>query len=46
MTLDPLKDGAVFDIEPAALGTGGILAEKEFQFGLRCNSDAVVSFVG
>jgi hypothetical protein len=32
--------------EPAALGTGEMLAEKVFQFGLRCKLDAVVPFVG
>jgi hypothetical protein len=34
MILDPLRGGAVLTSERAALGTGGMLAEKEFQFGL------------
>jgi hypothetical protein len=32
--------------DPAALGTGEMLAEKVFQFGLRCNSDDIVPSAG
>jgi hypothetical protein len=32
--------------EPAILGTGEMLAEKVFQFGLCCKLDAAVPFVG
>jgi len=46
MALDPLRGGAVFDTRTGRLGTGGMLAERVFQFGLRCNSDAVEPFVG
>jgi hypothetical protein len=34
MTFDPLRVGAVLTSEPAALGTGKMLAEKVFQFAL------------
>jgi hypothetical protein len=46
MTLDPSKGGAVLTSEPVTLGTGEMLAEKAFQFGLCRNSDAVVPLVG
>jgi hypothetical protein len=46
MTLVPLRGTSVFPSEPAALGTGGMLAEKVFQFGLHCNLDAIVPFAG
>jgi len=32
--------------DPAALGTGEMLAEKVFQFGFRCISDAIIPSVG
>jgi hypothetical protein len=46
MTLDPLRGGSVLTSEPAARGTAGMLAEKVFQFGFRCNSDAIIPSVG